>query len=118
MLTPAELCWDDGVPRSARFNDIYHSADGAREVQRVFIRPGNLQARFADPTLSTFTIGELGFGTGLNFAAVVQLFLESARPGMRLHFISVEKQAHAGSGGHAPAFHQRRKAPDQSGSVR
>lgn len=45
--------------------------------------PGNWQGR-------DFTIGETGFGTGLNFLCAWRLWNET-NPGHKLHFISVEK---------------------------
>lgn len=45
--------------------------------------PANWQRR-------NFTIGETGFGTGLNFLCAWRLWNET-NPGRRLHFISVEK---------------------------
>lgn len=41
--------------------------------------------------LDHFTIGELGFGTGLNFLATWQLWQQTCGPGARLNFISIEK---------------------------
>jgi len=38
-----------------------------------------------------FTIGETGFGTGLNFLCAWQLWRECAPPDARLHFVSTEK---------------------------
>jgi tRNA 5-methylaminomethyl-2-thiouridine biosynthesis bifunctional protein len=89
-LIPARLHWQGDQPFSRRFGDIYHAPDGIAEVQRVFVEPQHLVERFEERH-GVFTIGELGFGTALNFAVVAQRCLERARSAARLHFISVEK---------------------------
>ncbi|MDD9997842.1 MAG: tRNA (5-methylaminomethyl-2-thiouridine)(34)-methyltransferase MnmD [Rhodospirillaceae bacterium] len=89
MIESADLAWRDGVPFARDFGDIYHSADGAGETQRVFIEPSNLAVRAgraaADGT--TLRVGELGFGTGLNFAVAAALAL---RQGCRLHYVGLD----------------------------
>jgi tRNA 5-methylaminomethyl-2-thiouridine biosynthesis bifunctional protein len=78
------------TPRSAMFDDVYFSAeDGAAETQHVFLDGNNLPAAWqAKPR---FTIGETGFGTGLNFLLAWELFDRTAEPGAFLDFVSVEK---------------------------
>ena len=83
-LTPADVDFDGGRPVSRTFGDVYFDADGPAEVARVFLGPAAFETRTADPA-TTFTVGELGFGTGLNFVVAAQV----AR--CRLHFISVER---------------------------
>ena len=92
-ITEAELDWgapDDGVaPRSIFFNDIYFSGDGPAETTHVFLTGNNLPARYK--TAEQFTIGELGFGTGLNFLAAWAQWQRAEKPaGATLHFFSVE----------------------------
>ena len=71
MSTPsrdlAEIVWgDNGTPIAARFDDPYYSRlDGRAEAGHVFLGGNSLPDRFAGR--QGFTIGELGFGTGLNF---------------------------------------------------
>ncbi len=78
------------VPRSKIFNDVYFSAeDGLAETHHVFLIGNNLPQAWEET--QSFTIGETGFGTGLNFLAAWKLFDEYARAGQALHFISVEK---------------------------
>ena len=86
-MRPAQLAWRGGQPYSRDFEDIYHAADGPEEVRRVFTAPSGLPARFAN---NPFVIGELGFGTGLNFAVAAQQFLDCGQAG-RMHFVSFEK---------------------------
>jgi tRNA 5-methylaminomethyl-2-thiouridine biosynthesis bifunctional protein len=89
-MIPARLRWVEDQPFSQQFGDIYHSPDGPAEVQRVFVAPQRLTERLT-ACRGTFTAGELGFGTGLNFAVIAQRHLECSSPDARLHFISVEK---------------------------
>ncbi len=86
ILEPAALRWDESRPVSLDEGDIYHDADGWDEALRVFIAPARLEERFGLAT--DFTIGELGFGTGLNFAVVAERFLRWS--GGRLHYIAFE----------------------------
>lgn len=83
----AEITWTEtGVPVSTRFDDPYFSLSGGlAETRHVFLAGNDLPARFRDG----FHIGELGFGTGLNFLATVQAFRAAGIPG-RLRFTSFE----------------------------
>ena len=63
-LSRANLTWESGVPRSVDYDDIYFHDDGIDETQRVFIGPTQVAALAASQ--DQITIGELGFGTGLN----------------------------------------------------
>jgi tRNA 5-methylaminomethyl-2-thiouridine biosynthesis bifunctional protein len=84
-IEPARLSWRDDQPYSEAFRDIYHAPDGAAEVARVFLAPSGLPAclRAGQP----LRIGELGFGTGLNFAVAAAACLAAGSP---LHFLSFE----------------------------
>ena len=86
-LNPAALRWEGTRPVSLDEGDIYHDVDGRDETLRVFIAPARLDERFGSD--AAFTIGELGFGTGLNFAVVAERFLR--RSGGRLHYIAFER---------------------------
>ena len=87
------LSWQNGLPFSSRFDDVYFSAEsGLEEARHVFLKGHRLDQRFA--TLSNkqgFTIGETGFGTGLNFLCAWQLFEKVAPEGASLDFFSTEK---------------------------
>ena len=89
MIEPADLTWQDGQPFARDFNDIYHAPDGAREAQRVFMRPAQIEGKAAEAAAKglTLRIGELGFGTGLNFAVAAAAALKAS---CRLHFISFD----------------------------
>ncbi|MDC0461459.1 FAD-dependent 5-carboxymethylaminomethyl-2-thiouridine(34) oxidoreductase MnmC [Alphaproteobacteria bacterium] len=78
----------DGVLRSRRFKDIYFSSeDGLAETQHVFIKGTNLNSLIG--YRSQLTIAETGFGTGLNFLAVLDL-LEKSGSDCRIDYISFE----------------------------
>lgn len=85
-----DLSWkEDGTPADARVGDVYFSRhDGLAETRAVFLEgcglPGGWRGR------PGFTIGELGFGTGLNFLAAWQLWRDTRAPGQWLHFVSFE----------------------------
>ena len=91
MIEPADLTWRNCQPFARDFNDIYHAPDGAREVQRVFMAPAQVERKAAEAAAEglTLRIGELGFGTGLNFAVAVAAVLKA---GCRLHFISFDSR--------------------------
>ena len=79
-----------GTPRSKEFDDVYFSAaDGLAETKHVFLEGNGLPGRWKGRP--QFTIGETGFGTGLNFLAAWKLFRETKDEGAHLDFISVEK---------------------------
>ena len=85
----ARLDWRDGVPCSAAFGDIYFSPKGGLdEARHVFLdgigAPEVWQGR------PRFTVGELGFGTGLNVLALWDAWRRTASPDARLHVVSVE----------------------------
>ncbi len=84
------LSWvDDTIPRSVRFDDTYYSkANGLEEVGHVFIKGNNLPERISQA--GRFTVGELGFGTGLNFLALWRYWRETAPADSLLHFVSFE----------------------------
>lgn len=106
-VLPAKLSWREDdlghlVPVSDVFGDVYYSlADGLAESRYVFLQQNKLPQRFTDlfqqhlQTLTTaasdadniviaplapsnsFTIAELGFGTGLNILATWQLWQQT-----------------------------------------
>ncbi|TPE54740.1 bifunctional tRNA (5-methylaminomethyl-2-thiouridine)(34)-methyltransferase MnmD/FAD-dependent 5-carboxymethylaminomethyl-2-thiouridine(34) oxidoreductase MnmC [Maribrevibacterium harenarium] len=92
-LEPPKLHFgEDGVPRSATFDDVYFDKEaGLAETEYVFIQQNNLSERFAALNDGDqFTIAETGFGTGLNFLCTWHHFVENESKGW-LHFVSVEK---------------------------
>jgi tRNA 5-methylaminomethyl-2-thiouridine biosynthesis bifunctional protein len=89
---PAEgpLDWGpDGQPRSRAFGDVYFSTtDGLAESRAVFLAGCGLPEAWRGR--SRFTVGELGFGTGLNILALLDLWRREGPPTGRLHVFSLE----------------------------
>jgi tRNA 5-methylaminomethyl-2-thiouridine biosynthesis bifunctional protein len=99
MNSHAVLEWRNGLPYSTQFDDVYfsvspdHPQHGLAETRHVFLTHNQLQTRWQNlPTdqPSHFVIVETGFGSGLNFLAAIQLWLENAPSTAHLHFVSVE----------------------------
>ncbi|GAA0858426.1 bifunctional tRNA (5-methylaminomethyl-2-thiouridine)(34)-methyltransferase MnmD/FAD-dependent 5-carboxymethylaminomethyl-2-thiouridine(34) oxidoreductase MnmC [Aliiglaciecola litoralis] len=92
-IKPANINYNEqGTPVAVDFDDVYFSNhNGLAETQYVFLQQNHLPQRWTSHKQHVFTIGETGFGTGLNFLATWQQF--SAQPSCqaRLHFISTEK---------------------------
>jgi tRNA 5-methylaminomethyl-2-thiouridine biosynthesis bifunctional protein len=84
------LAWsEDGQPRSRRYDDVYFSAeDGLAEARAVFLSGCGLPEAWVGRR--RFVVGELGFGTGLNVLALIDLWSRSRPPGATLHIFSVE----------------------------
>ncbi|THD62030.1 FAD-dependent 5-carboxymethylaminomethyl-2-thiouridine(34) oxidoreductase MnmC [Phenylobacterium sp.] len=79
----------DGQPRSRLYDDVYFSAeDGLAEARAVFLAGCGLPDAWAGR--SRFTVGELGFGTGLNILALIELWSRARPPGAQLHIFSIE----------------------------
>lgn len=90
----ANVKWSEkGQPISTHYGDMYFSiADGLAESRYVFLEQNQLASRFSTLTDNEhFTIGETGFGTGLNFLTTWECWLEHAPSQAHLHFISTEK---------------------------
>ncbi|MBP1874206.1 tRNA U34 5-methylaminomethyl-2-thiouridine-forming methyltransferase MnmC [Ensifer adhaerens] len=84
------LDWHEGdMPYSREFGDhFYCRTDGRLECGHVFLAGNGLPERWA--TGDAFTIGELGFGTGLNFCETWRQW-KAAATGGALHFVSFER---------------------------
>lgn len=82
-ITRARVDFDGHRPVSVDFGDVYYDADGPAEVERVFLAPARIAERSTET--DTFTVGELGFGTGLNF------IVTASKIRSRLHYISFER---------------------------
>lgn len=97
-LSSAAIIWRDAqTPLSVEYDDIYFNPEDAlAESQYVFLQGNQLPARWQNWSQPTFTIGETGFGSGLNFLLSWQLFqafraANPTHPLRHLQFVSVEK---------------------------
>lgn len=87
---PSLLTWDlSGAPRSRLYGDIYFSAeDGLAESRAVFLTGCGLPEAWADRR--DFVVAELGFGTGLNIIALIDLWRRNGPPAGHLSIFSIE----------------------------
>ena len=85
-----QLVWaEDGSPRSGRFGDVYFSKDdGLAETRAVFLDGCGLPQAWTDR--ADFTVAELGFGTGLNIVALLDLWRRTRPANGRLRVFSIE----------------------------
>jgi len=98
LIKNAILSWNEnGEPSAELFDDLYFSTDdGLDESRYVFIEQNKLAQRWSQCHLAYFVIAETGFGSGLNFLATWQTFIQwrAHNPThclKRLYFISFEK---------------------------
>lgn len=84
----ADLEWTADGPRSACYDDIYFTTEGLAESREVFLKGCGLPQAWAGR--SHVCVAELGFGTGLNIAALLHLWRHARPPGARLSIFSVE----------------------------
>lgn len=85
------LEWREGdMPYSQEFGDhFYCREDGRLECGHVFLSGNGLPGRWRRP--GEFRIGELGFGTGLNFCETWRQWKGTRTEGGELHFVSFER---------------------------
>jgi len=84
----AVLDWRGADPVARDADDVYFSAvDGLAEARAVFVAGAGFPQRFSR---GVTVVGELGFGTGLNFLALWDSFKAHAPAEARLHFVTVE----------------------------
>lgn len=108
-ISNPQLTWNEqGLPISEAYDDVYFSKEsGLEETRYVFLQHNQLPTRWIeagdqkDSNKQHFTIFETGFGTGLNFLATLQAWIEYQNTldanktenthYQTLNFISVEK---------------------------
>lgn len=91
MSAESELLdWSpEGEPRSRLYDDVYFSAhDGLAEARTVFLQGCDLPSAW--DSRAHFVVGELGFGTGLNVLALLDLWRQTRPPQGHLTIFSVE----------------------------
>lgn len=88
--TSPDLHWhENDMPFSPEFDDHFYShADGRLECDYVFIQSNSIPERWGQKP--QFSIGELGFGTGLNFLETWRQWRTQCTEGQQLRFTSFE----------------------------
>ena len=71
---PQDVKWIDGMPHSIAYDDLFFQDDAIAEIKNIFIEPNKLEERFTDD--SKITIGELGFGFGLNLFVTAKIWMQ------------------------------------------
>ena len=86
-----EIEWHAGdMPYSPEFGDHFYSrSDGRSECEHVFISGNDLPGRWTEN--NSFTVAELGFGTGLNFCETWRHWNDIRGNNGHLLFVSFEK---------------------------
>ena len=92
-VQPATVRWTaSGAPVATAFDDVYYSQDnGLEESRHVFLQGNDLPQRWHSHPWPHFCIGELGFGTGLNFLLTWQAWRELPASRPDLHYLAIEK---------------------------
>lgn len=87
---PEDVYFEEGVPISRKFGDVYFSKQGGvSETTHVFINGNRTKEKLMEAKSEPLVIGELGFGSGLNL--FVSLSLWQSLPSPRsVQFISLE----------------------------
>jgi len=76
-------------PYSNNYGDIYFQPGiGLEEKEHVFLKGNQLPENWQDR--ESFTIGETGFGTGINFLNTLKQWEKFRQPGQQLDYISCE----------------------------
>jgi len=85
-----DVDWVDGMPHSIDYDDRFFQTDAINEIHDVFIKPNNLEDRLQEA--HQFTIGELGFGFGMNFLVTALLWNHSKHKSKMetLDYVSIE----------------------------
>ena len=92
-LAAADIQWRQGMPYSLDYEDFYWSLpNGLAESFYVFLQQNDLPSRWNNLKEAdrSFSIGELGFGTGINFLNCCELWLKTAPTNCTLHYFSAE----------------------------
>ena len=86
-----DIIWlSNQIPFSTRYNDVYFSKlDGYKESEYIFIKGNYLPQRIKQSR--DLCIGELGFGTGLNFLITANIWQTYSLQDAKLHYIAIEK---------------------------
>ncbi|MCH1556606.1 MAG: hypothetical protein L7T26_10305, partial [Pseudomonadales bacterium] len=78
----------DGRPFSSRYNSFYHELRPLEAAKDIFF--SNLFMKSFEGRTDFSVIGELGFGTGLNFALACNYWKKRNGCDARLHYVAIE----------------------------
>ena len=92
-MEEAELDWISGDPFSKTYQDFYFSKNKAiSECNFIYLEGNQLLKRWSNLERDyVFNIGELGFGTGINFLVTLQKWKGIKTPTNWLNYFSIEK---------------------------
>ena len=82
---------DGGSIASKDYEDRYFQDNGFDESKEVYIDGNNLEERWESFLGTCFTVGELGFGLGLNFLTTIHFWLKKERS-FNLDYIGIDKK--------------------------
>ena len=82
---------DGGSIASKDYEDRYFQDNGFDESKEVYIDGNNLEERWESFSGSCFTVGELGFGLGLNFLTTMHCWMKKERS-FNLDYIGIDKK--------------------------
>ncbi|MEK9780716.1 MAG: hypothetical protein VW418_04720 [Gammaproteobacteria bacterium] len=89
-----DCSFDSNNVHSKEYDDIFFQKDGIDESKYVFFDQNNIQEKFdkLKPN-SSFTIGEIGFGLGLNFLIALKKWKKSnnVNKNTELNYIAFDK---------------------------
>ena len=87
-----KISWKDNLPHSTDYDDRFFQPNAIEETNEVFIQGNNLLNRWKNNNSRNFTIGELGFGFGLNFLITIKKWHEESTKNndMWLDYISID----------------------------
>ena len=86
-----KIASDGGSIACKDYEDRYFQDNGFNESKEVYIDGNNLEERWESFSGSCFTIGELGFGLGLNFLTMMNSWLKKERS-FNLDYIGIDKK--------------------------
>ena len=89
-----DCSFDNNNVHSKEYDDIFFQKDGVDESEYVFFDQNNIQEKFnkLKPN-SSFTIGEIGFGLGLNFLIAIKKWrkLNNIKNNTELNYVAFDK---------------------------
>ena len=87
-IDPHFCLGSEGWPFSSRFESFYHDTLSIETAKHTFFT--DFPSKQIKNQRDFFVIGELGFGTGLNFSLACNYWKRGCYPGARLHYLAIE----------------------------